>query len=76
VTPESKNKIRLILDLYAKPKDREFANITKRWDIDWFWMVDKTGPKHDPLSKQKEFCALNLVDADTQAATLGLFVTT
>jgi hypothetical protein len=37
VTPESKNKIRLVLDLYARSKDREFVNLTKRWDIDWFW---------------------------------------
>jgi hypothetical protein len=49
VTSESKNKIRLVLDLYANSKDREFANINKRWDIDWFWKVDTTGPEYDPL---------------------------
>ena len=66
VTSESKNKIRLILDLYARSKDTEFATITKRWDIDWFWKVDTTGLPHDPLNNQKEFYALNLVDADTE----------
>lgn len=66
VTFESKNKIRHILDLYARSKDREFATITKRWDIDWFWKVDTTGPEHDPLHNRKEFYALNLVDADTE----------
>ena len=66
VTPESKNRIRLILDLYARSKDTEFANITKRWDIDWFWKVDTTGLPQDPLNNRKEFYALNLVDADTE----------
>ena len=66
VTSESKNKIRLILDLYAKSKDTAFANISKRWDIDWFWKVDTTGPTHDPLRNRKEFFALNLVDAHTE----------
>jgi hypothetical protein len=31
VTPDSRNRVRLILDMYAKPKDREFANVSKRW---------------------------------------------
>jgi hypothetical protein len=66
VTLESKNKIRLILDLYARSKDTEFTNRTKRWDIDWFWKADTTGPSHEPLSNRKEFYALNLVDADTE----------
>jgi hypothetical protein len=66
VTSESRNKMRLILDLYARSKDREFASMTKRWDIDWFWKIETTGPTHDPLRKQKEFYALNLVDADTE----------
>ena len=66
VTPESKNRIRLILDLYVRSKVGEFASRTKRWDIDWYWKVDTTGPTHDPLNKQKEFYALNLVDAETE----------
>jgi hypothetical protein len=66
VTPESKNTLRLILDLYAKPKDQEFANVTKRWDIEWFWKVDKTRPDHDPLSKQQEFYALKSPKARRQ----------
>ena len=66
LTPESRHRIRLILDLYAKPKDREFANVTKRWDIDWFWTDDSSGSVHDPLGRQKEFYALNLVNAETE----------
>jgi hypothetical protein len=66
VTPDSKNRIRLILDLYAKPKDQEFADVTKRWDIEWFWKVDKSRPDHDPLSKQQEFYGLSLVNAHTE----------
>jgi hypothetical protein len=54
------------LDLYARSKDREFASITKRWDIDWFWKLDTTGPEHDPLRNRKELYALNLVNADTE----------
>ena len=54
------------LDLYARSKDREFASITKRWDIDWFWTVDRSGSADDPLGKQKELYALNLVNADTE----------
>ena len=63
VTPDSRTKIRLILDLYANSKNQEFASITKRWDIDWFWKLDTTEPEHDPLRNRKEFYALNLVDA-------------
>jgi hypothetical protein len=66
VTPDSRNKIRLIRDIYATPKDREFANVVKRWDIDWFWTVDTSGSAHDALSRQKEFYALNLVNAETE----------
>jgi len=66
VTAESKNRIRHVVVMYAKPKDQEFANLTKRWDIDWFWMVDKARPEDDPLRKQKEFYALSLVNADTE----------
>jgi hypothetical protein len=65
VTPDSRNKIRLIL-VYANAKDREFANVTKRWDIDWFWPVDGSGSAYDPLGRQKEFYALNLVNAETE----------
>jgi hypothetical protein len=65
VTPDSKDKLRYIVDAYARRKDGEFANVTKRWDIDWFWKLDKTRPEDDPLGKQKEFYALNLVNADT-----------
>ena len=53
VTPDSQDKIHNIVDAYARSKDKEFANVTKRWDIEWFWKVDETRPKHDPLSKQK-----------------------
>jgi hypothetical protein len=65
VTSETKSRIRLILDLYARSKDREFVNVSKRWDIEWFWKVDTSRPEHDPLSKQKEFYALSLVNTDT-----------
>ena len=41
VTPDSRHRIHLILDMYAKPKDQEFANVRRRWDIDWFWTVDR-----------------------------------
>jgi hypothetical protein len=71
VTPASRNKIRHIVDAYAKLKDREFANVAKRWDIEWFWMVDMTRREHDPLRKQKEFYSLNLVNADTEKELWG-----
>jgi len=71
VTPDSKKKLRQIVDAYAKPKDMEFANVTKRWDIDWFWTDDKSRPKHDRLSKQKEFYALNLINAETEKQLWG-----
>ena len=66
VTPASRTKIRLILDLYAKLKDREFASVAKRWDIDWFWADDGSGSLHEALGRQKEFYALNLVNAETE----------
>jgi hypothetical protein len=66
VTPDSRNRIHLILDMYAKPNDQEFANVRRRWDIDWFWTVDTSRSNDDSLSKQREFYALNLVDADTE----------
>jgi hypothetical protein len=73
VTPDSKHKIRLILELYARPKDQEYADLRRRWDIDWFWTVDKTRSNRDPLSKQKEFYALNLVNAETEQQS-GQFI--
>ena len=54
LTPESRQQIRLVVDMYANSKDREFANVTKRWDIDWFWKVDRTGPAHARLRNRKE----------------------
>jgi len=66
VTSESKSRIRLILDLYARSKDQQFANVTKRWDIEWFWKADKSRPEHDPRSKQQEFYALSLVNTHTE----------
>jgi hypothetical protein len=56
----------LLLQLNARRKDLEFTNVTRRWDIDWFWMDDRSHSKHDLLSKQKEFYALNLVNASTE----------
>jgi hypothetical protein len=64
VTPESKDLIRRIVETYVKPKDTEFANVSTRWEIEWFWKIDASRPTHDPLSKQKEFYGLSLVDAD------------
>jgi hypothetical protein len=66
VTPDSRNKLRLILDLYANSTNQEFANVSKRWDIDWFWTAEKSGSADDLLDKQKEFYALNLVNAETE----------
>jgi hypothetical protein len=66
VTPESKDMIRHIVEAYVKSKDAEFANVSKRWEIGWFWKTDESRPKHDPLSKQKEFYGLCLVDADRE----------
>jgi hypothetical protein len=66
VTSESKELIHQILEAYVKPKNREFANVTKRWEIGWFWKIDESRPEHDPLSKQKEFYGLSLVDADRE----------
>jgi hypothetical protein len=73
VTSEGKNRIRLILDLYVRSKDQEFASRTKRWDIDWYWKAETTGPTRDSLNKQKEFYALNLVDADTDEQLWAYF---
>jgi hypothetical protein len=64
--PNIDNKIRQTSYGVARAEDREFASITKRWDIDWFWKVDATGPERDPLHNRKEFYALNLIDADTE----------
>jgi len=66
VTPDSRNRLRRILETYAKPKDQEFANVTRRWDIDWFWTVDKSRSHDDPLSEQREFYALNLVNSENE----------
>ena len=66
LTPESRHRIRLIVDMYANPKDREFANVTKRWDIDWFWTDDRSGSAGAPTGRRKEFYALNLVNAETE----------
>jgi hypothetical protein len=63
--------IRAIVDMDAKLMEREFANVTSRCDIEWFWTVDETCPEHDLLSRQKEFYALNLVNADAEIQLSG-----